>query len=874
MENKTIENTQNDTPDENKQLVETNKTLAVSEEFEDDDADFYYEVEEIVQMYITDTGVRMFEIKWKNYGREGEKKIEDTTNRKKQKPKESSRQQPGESSHPKGKDKSPILVEVHEKIEEEPDKKGKKKKKTKEERRRELLEESHDLQAMEETNRKRKAMAEDKKKKDLFDRQDEQAKKKKKKQDTFVVHAVKGEPGNKKRTDVHPKDTQDEDTTTKRRKLEEEAKNKNEEPKSNGPQTNGTTPTEKALPKRALTIIGSSEHKLPSESSSTKSLTSNHAKAAKPKLGISKDYKPSFTNLKRPISLSNPVSSNFTDIEKELDITEILRQSVGGKLPSIPKFTATQRLTNQAKSPSSPTQREPDPSDTVQKQSNFNATTFTSEPVTQPSSNTPSVSSPSSPSMSQRSSSPPSTTPRPADQNPRSRPNEPEALPMRRQTSRPDPRLIADNQRKLRIQNSTAFPTRFTANYVLKKGDKLISSVQIEGKQHCYHQLKIQKLIEISGDDAHTVKISSFLCLKRLDEFLVDRPFSFLHITAKDRLIELSKLKSFLQVNEMVGVVSHIDAPTHALVVLSEADAKKLKNLPKDIDLASSPYTQLCAIFIEHLPPKPNVEFNDLDLPDEEFTWLRVANYLKFDKRLIDLRKTSKFHVYGQSDAAQLLMRVVNGNKAYKKPATPDPSKPIYVMMFDRANQVAFSRNLLKHKREPSTQIWEFGAPDLSYPDMIPPSPIFPINTGGFVTTDIQNMIDNPSILEKISESISKFNSFPVVYGEWKLIIPHNFMYHFTRAIQDGESATRVQNSIVSITVGLSKGDIQVMRLWPAENENLDAVDYMDKILRYYYKSFQYFVMVDDVGSISEETKEKHRGLDFIKSDDLFSTFT
>ncbi|RCH91458.1 hypothetical protein CU098_003933 [Rhizopus stolonifer] len=823
MENKTIENTQNDTPDENKQLVETNKTLAVSEEFEDDDADFYYEVEEIVQMYITDTGVRMFEIKWKNYGRESNtwepehnlncptileeflkreerKKIEDTTNRKKQKPKESSRQQPGESSHPKGKDKSPIL---------------------------------------------RKAMAEDKKKKDLFDRQDEQAKKKKKKQDTFVVHAVKGEPGNKKRTDVHPKDTQDEDTTTKRRKLEEEAKNKNEEPKSNGPQTNGTTPTEKALPKRALTIIGSSEHKLPSESSSTKSLTSNHAKAAKPKLGISKDYKPSFTNLKRPISLTNPVS------KKELDITEILRQSVGGKLPSIPKFTATQRLTNQAKSPSSPTQREPDPSDTVQKQSNFNATTFTSEPVTQPSSNTPSVSSPSSPSMSQRSSSPPSTTPRPADQNPRSRPNEPEALPMRRQTSRPDPRLIADNQRKLRIQNSTAFPTRFTANYVLKKGDKLISSVQIEGKQHCYHQLKIQQLIEISGDDAHTVKISSFLCLKRLDEFLVDRPFN--------RLIELSKLKSFLQVNEMVSYTIHIYAPTHALVVLSEADAKKLKNLPKDIDLASSPYTQLCAIFIEHLPPKPNVEFNDLDLPDEEFTWLRVANYLKFDKR---------------ANAAQLLMRVVNGNKAYKKPATPDPSKPIYVMMFDRANQVAFSRNLLKHKREPSTQIWEFGAPDLSYPDMIPPSPIFPINTGGFVTTDIQNMIDNPSILEKISESISKFNSFPVVYGEWKLIIPHNFMYHFTRAIQDGESATRVQNSIVSITVGLSKGDIQVMRLWPAENENLDAVDYMDKILRYYYKSFQYFVMVDDVGSISEETKEKHRGLDFIKSDDLFSTFT
>lgn len=44
--------------------------MASLDGLEDEDDTFYYEVEEIVQMYTTDSGVRMFEIKWKNYGPE------------------------------------------------------------------------------------------------------------------------------------------------------------------------------------------------------------------------------------------------------------------------------------------------------------------------------------------------------------------------------------------------------------------------------------------------------------------------------------------------------------------------------------------------------------------------------------------------------------------------------------------------------------------------------------------------------------------------------------------------------------------------------------------------------------------------------------
>lgn len=41
--------------------------MELSEDLEEGDDDFYFEVEEIVQMHVTENGVRMFEIKWKNY---------------------------------------------------------------------------------------------------------------------------------------------------------------------------------------------------------------------------------------------------------------------------------------------------------------------------------------------------------------------------------------------------------------------------------------------------------------------------------------------------------------------------------------------------------------------------------------------------------------------------------------------------------------------------------------------------------------------------------------------------------------------------------------------------------------------------------------
>lgn len=57
----------------------------------------------------------------------------------------------------------------------------------------------------------------------------------------------------------------------------------------------------------------------------------------------------------------------------------------------------------------------------------------------------------------------------------------------------------------------------------------------------------------ISTGSFNEIRITSFLPLLRLNDFLIDRPFSILSINPKSHIVDLSKLKSFMQVNETVS---------------------------------------------------------------------------------------------------------------------------------------------------------------------------------------------------------------------------------------------------------------------------------------------------------------------------------
>lgn len=97
------------------------------------------------------------------------------------------------------------------------------------------------------------------------------------------------------------------------------------------------------------------------------------------------------------------------------------------------------------------------------------------------------------------------------------------------------------------------------------------------------------------------------------------------------------------------------------------------------------------------------------------------------------------------NNAANLLKRT-------RIPSRPTQNEPAHILMYDRMNESMFNKSLLKHKREAGTQLWEFGVPDFSYGEMIPPCQIFPDYSGGFITTDVQNILQNPFIVNTIIE--------------------------------------------------------------------------------------------------------------------------
>ncbi|KAI8328871.1 hypothetical protein EDC96DRAFT_68411 [Choanephora cucurbitarum] len=242
----------------------------------------------------------------------------------------------------------------------------------------------------------------------------------------------------------------------------------------------------------------------------------------KKQLAISKahEYKPSFTNIKRPITNSPSTST-------------LLHQSVGSpsKLPNIPKYGPSTRpapiqrqepitntntsiassavvatTTTTAATVNAPSSSVP----TVPQSSTIKSPVITPHPL--PSSTTSTSPSPASPNRSpvikqtsnfitesatsihspsvsppQVFQTPPSSPPPPNQSSPPRitqpeasiRSTEPHSLiaPLNQQRTmivsprRTDPRLVVDNMRKLKIQNSTALPTPFSRSCILLKGN-------------------------------------------------------------------------------------------------------------------------------------------------------------------------------------------------------------------------------------------------------------------------------------------------------------------------------------------------------------------------------------------------------------------
>ncbi|RCH87989.1 hypothetical protein CU097_000789, partial [Rhizopus azygosporus] len=405
---------------------------------------------------------------------------------------------------------------------------------------------------------------------------------------------------------------------------------------------------------------------------------------------------------------------------------------------------------------------------------------------------------------------------------------------------------------------------------VLFKGDKEIAPITLKRKQKCYHRDKIIQLINAQAKGPNQLHIISYLPLRALNEIIHNRRVTLIDILMTKSLVNFGKLRSFLQVNEIAGLAYDTNNTKDILVLLPVIDLHKLTNVPSDHGLMNY-YHQLCAIYIEGVPEKPNIieGFSGVGpLTNRDYTmleWELTAAYLRFPPELKRLRTEAKFFIYGNSLAATLLAKSLNATHTQSSPKS-------HVMMFDRYNKTIFTKSLTRHKKEPSTQIWEFGVPDLSTGDMLPPEQVFPNYSGGFITTDAKNIIHRPGIIDDISEQVAKLNADTIANGKWKFVLPHNFFVQMKHVINSEIHATAGREAVVKIALALSEGRLDILRVWSSgEIQEKDSLEFMDNIAHNYYKEHQFFIYVDDIDAIP--VNKRLNSIDFVTSANIYSSF-
>lgn len=130
--------------------------------------------------------------------------------------------------------------------------------------------------------------------------------------------------------------------------------------------------------------------------------------------------------------------------------------------------------------------------------------------------------------------------------------------------------------------------------------------------------------------------------------------FSLIKVNCTGSLVDVSKLKSFLQVNEIVklkkkkkdkielttqqaGVAYDSDSTNQILAFLPVGNLHKLSNLPADADSLASNH-QLYAIYLDNIPSKVHTSIDMSDLAPKgdhlSFSWEKAITYLRFPSKV------------------------------------------------------------------------------------------------------------------------------------------------------------------------------------------------------------------------------------------------
>ncbi|KAI8338508.1 hypothetical protein BC941DRAFT_21853 [Chlamydoabsidia padenii] len=251
-----------------------------------------------------------------------------------------------------------------------------------------------------------------------------------------------------------------------------------------------------------------------------------------------------------------------------------------------------------------------------------------------------------------------------------------------------------------------------------------------------------------------------------------------------------SKLSKFLQLNNQAIVILSPKVKTETLIITN-----KINRETWTMEQTGSLTVTYIKGLATELQGYDGILTSSISNTYLHPSWRFASKLFGFPDDLLALGKQAdiSFEIFGTSEMAILLRLACKLTetripvKAIDAPLTPSTSSTtvssVYatlvesataiqhtnrILLFDRCDNLLYMSCLNQERSSTNARIFTFGQASLAE-SITPALEVYPKNTGGFITTDIRNILHNPDILDRMVEFVQKTND--LLLGECQLII-------------------------------------------------------------------------------------------------------
>ncbi|KAI8980280.1 hypothetical protein BDB01DRAFT_797186 [Pilobolus umbonatus] len=389
-----------------------------------------------------------------------------------------------------------------------------------------------------------------------------------------------------------------------------------------------------------------------------------------------------------------------------------------------------------------------------------------------------------------------------------------------------------------------------------------VAPITLNARDSCPNLQEILALIEAQAinKNKNDIHFNTFIPYEMVISHLENRPVSIMDMTPTEVTVEYGKLRDTMTINELAGFVYHPSKPTEGLAIVPPILLKG------NFGIREPKLHEFSLIYLSNLPPKP-IEWKDLLSIGKEdsvllHSWESVSNLLRFTEEMKSLALRSEIEVSCSSLIKEMLRSAVDDL------ITRRVSTEKKLILVDRYDKQIFNLHLTQQKMNPNTIIYEIGFPDFLH-NVTPPTLAYPVNTGGYITTDIKNLLANPSLVETIVNAVQQANIFSGLHTKWKFILFSGWEVTL-RELADEESMGRAQEVFINLSLALTMDQLSIIRIW-SDNEVHEPVEQMKRLVNKFYHERRFFLYVDDVSSVVEKNS---CCADFVKSADILSVLS